>query len=142
MIRFPQRQAAGFTDGLWGHTCFEAFIGVQGESAYHEFNFSPSRQWAAYAFGGYRERQAWQVGVPPQLVMAPPPGESTGSFWLEAAISADMLPGNPAGKPFAVGLTVVIETIHEEKSYWALAHPGERPDFHQRNSFVASIGVT
>ena len=56
-IRIPALQTPLATDGLWEHTCFETFIGVQGDSSYHEFNFSPSSQWAAYAFSGYRERR-------------------------------------------------------------------------------------
>ena len=31
---------------LWRHTCFEAFIAVEGQPAYHEFNFAPSGEWA------------------------------------------------------------------------------------------------
>src|SRR5438094_538298 len=40
---------------LWRHTCFEAFIAVEGQSAYHEFNFAPSREWAVYGFRDYRD---------------------------------------------------------------------------------------
>src|ERR1700724_1682443 len=39
---------------LWRHTCFEAFIAVQGQPAYHEFNFAPSGEWCIYALSGYR----------------------------------------------------------------------------------------
>ena len=38
----PSRPA----DQLWKHTCFEAFIAGQVSTAYCEFNFSPSTQWA------------------------------------------------------------------------------------------------
>ena len=30
-------------DGLWEHTCFEAFLGIAGQDAYCEFNLSPSQ---------------------------------------------------------------------------------------------------
>ena len=40
---------------LWRHTCFEAFIAVEGQPAYHEFNFAPSGEWTVYAFSGYRD---------------------------------------------------------------------------------------
>ena len=33
-------------DGLWRHTCFEAFLRAGPGEAYHEFNFAPSRRWA------------------------------------------------------------------------------------------------
>ena len=42
------------TDGLWRHTCFEAFIAPAGSSEYWEYNFSPSGAWAAYHFTAYR----------------------------------------------------------------------------------------
>ena len=34
-------------DGLWEHTCFEAF--VSDGDAYYEFNFSPAGEWASIA---------------------------------------------------------------------------------------------
>ncbi len=41
-------------DFLWEQTCFEIFIGVQGEDFYREINLSPSQAWQAYAFEEYR----------------------------------------------------------------------------------------
>ena len=40
----------------------------------------------------------------------------------------------------AIGLTAVIETATGAKSYWALHHPAEKPDFHHRNGFIHEIG--
>src|SRR5687768_10522470 len=42
-------------DELWLTTCFEAFLRPHGETAYREWNFAPSTQWAAYEFADYRE---------------------------------------------------------------------------------------
>ena len=52
-------------DELWRHTCFEAFVRASGNE-YYEFNFSPSTQWAAYRFSGYRSgmRPATEIGEP------------------------------------------------------------------------------
>jgi hypothetical protein len=67
-LRIPAPQPPEPADGLWEHSCFEAFVGVLGEAGYHEFNFSPSGQWAAYAFSGYRQRDDSRVLlVPPQI---------------------------------------------------------------------------
>src|SRR5262245_20356349 len=55
-LRIPSSKPAASIDGLWQHTCFEAFVSVQGDSAYREFNFSPSGEWAVYCFRSYRER--------------------------------------------------------------------------------------
>src|SRR5215469_6591442 len=54
-IRLPAPRAPRIASDLWRHTCFEAFIAVEGQPAYHEFNFSPSGEWAVFAFSGYRE---------------------------------------------------------------------------------------
>ena len=65
-LRVGAEVVPGPVDGLWKHTCFEAFI-LPGESrCYYEFNFSPSTQWAAYGFSGYRSgmRVATEIGAP------------------------------------------------------------------------------
>src|SRR5690349_5321972 len=55
------------TDGLWRHTCFEAFVGAG--TGYYEFNLAPSGAWAAYRFDGYREGMAAaEVAAPPIAV--------------------------------------------------------------------------
>ena len=140
-ILFPAPQAPAFTDGLWEHTCFELFVGVQGESAYREFNFSPPGQWAAYAFNVYRERVGWQVQREPvvRLVPVSETGKGSDGVLLEVWVSAVNLPPKPDNKPFELALTAVIETITGEKSYWALKHPAEHPDFHHRNGFIHEI---
>ena len=54
-IRVPPPGVPRIATDLWRHTCFEAFIAVEGLPAYHEFNFAPSGEWAIYAFAGYRD---------------------------------------------------------------------------------------
>src|SRR4051794_34232739 len=53
------------TDGLWQHTCFEAFLTAGEGEAYHEINLSPSGQWAAYRF------DSWRAGMAPADLSAP-----------------------------------------------------------------------
>src|SRR5262245_25400551 len=55
-LRIPSPRLPTKVDGLWRHTCFEAFVSVPGDSAYQEFNFSPSGEWAGYHFREYRDR--------------------------------------------------------------------------------------
>lgn len=38
-----------------------------------------------------------------------------------------------------LGLSAVVEENDGTKSYWALAHPGRRPDFHHAESFVLEL---
>jgi hypothetical protein len=55
---------------LWRHTCCECFIALKNEPAYHEYNFSPSGEWAAYAFLKYREGGALaDASLRPQITV-------------------------------------------------------------------------
>ncbi|MDT3670554.1 MAG: DOMON-like domain-containing protein [Aromatoleum sp.] len=138
-LRIPARQPRTARDGLWAHTCFELFVGDAGTARYREFNFSPSGEWAAYDFRGYRERDTAQelaADVEPPRIAT-----TSGAAWLEveAFVPARRLPPvtNPA---LRIGLTAVIETNDGSLSYWALHHPGARPDFHDRDAFVLAPG--
>ena len=137
-VRIPAPQPPVFTDGLWQHTCFEAFVAVKGETAYREFNFSPSSQWAAYAFSDYRQPEEGSMSC-----SFPPCGgklgwgvDSQSTYQLDATIPSTAL---PATAPLQLALTAVIELTDGSKSYWALKHPGERPDFHHRDGFTHEI---
>src|SRR4051794_37365458 len=50
----PPSREAKRTDNLWQTTCFELFLKPTDGTAYFEFNFSPSGEWAAYAFASPR----------------------------------------------------------------------------------------
>src|SRR5574343_1920011 len=55
-------------DGLWQHTCCEAFVSENGGPGYREFNLAPSGCWAAYRFTDYRQRDAdWQPAAAPHI---------------------------------------------------------------------------
>ena len=134
-IRIPATQSSIAKDGLWEHTCFEAFIAVEGEARYHELNFSPSGQWAAYSFSAYRVRNLWTASQRPAIRFV----KSEGLLLLEAVIVAADLPQNMADKPLQLGLAAVIEASDGSLSYWALHHPEDRPDFHDRGGFILSL---
>jgi len=136
-LRIPAPQLPAAVDGLWEHTCFEMFAAVEGESGYHEFNFSSSSQWAAYAFSDYRIRSAWTVSQAPAISFT----QTNGHLLLEAVIAAADLPRNIAGKPLQLGLTVVIEANDGSLSYWALHHPEAHPDFHHRAGFILPLNL-
>jgi len=105
-LLIPEPQPPVCADGLWEHTCFEVFIGVAGEPGYHEFNFSPSGRWAAYAFGNYRQRQETRsLPVPPQIKAR----LSAGRLEVEARIASAVLPRSPDGARLQIGLCAVIE---------------------------------
>jgi hypothetical protein len=124
-LALPAPSARG--DELWRSTCFEAFVS-QGAEAYAEFNFSPSTQWAAYHFNAYREGMQNAPGAP---IISVRSGDRR--FELEAALAL------PPGAR-RLGLSAVIEETNGVKSYWALAHPASKPDFHHRDSFAYELG--
>ena len=119
-------------DGLWQTTCFELFVKPAGGDAYAEFNFSPSQAWAAYDFCGYREGMV-ERAIPRPPVCTPRRGQSVLIF--DVALPMAGLPV----LPFAYGLTAVIEEEGGHKSYWAMAHREERPDFHHASCFASRL---
>ncbi|GLS99533.1 hypothetical protein GCM10007897_09130 [Sphingobium jiangsuense] len=121
------------TANLWQTTCFEMFLRPAGARGYHEYNFSPSTQWAAYAFDGYREGMTdLPCPVPPSVER----GEETGEPYV-VRIHVDL--NDIAKGPLRIGLSAVIEEKDGTKSYWALAHPPGKPDFHHPACFALEL---
>lgn len=137
-LLIPELKQATKADELWQHTCFEAFIAVVEEAPYHEFNFSPSSQWAAYGFDDYRARNKWQAKQAPAIHFV----RTDHTLVLTAVISEIDLPDNPHNQPYRLGLTAVLETKADALSYWALFHPSGKPNFHHRNGFTLSLNLT
>ncbi len=135
-VRVPPPQTPGPADRLWTRTCFEAFVALADDEAYREFNFSPSGEWAAYAFSRYRKRDpAHDPDARGRLELAV--GET--GLTLAATLDAALLPPRRAGARLALGLTAVVEDGTGSLSYWALAHPSPQPDFHHRAGFVLEL---
>ena len=136
-LRIPEDCAPERMDQLWEHTCFEAFIAVRGESAYREFNFSPSGQWAAYAFKDYRQAvDQVPVIAPPTIVTR----RFAGRIEVDVVVPAPSLPSER--RQWQLGLSAVVEeadTVDGSHSYWALRHPSPRPDFHHRDAFALAL---
>lgn len=120
----PLRRA----DELWRQTCCEAFLAPVGESRYVELNLSPSRAWALYTFTGEREgMDSPEVSEPPVIAVLQSPTE----LEVVASVPLATLPHWCLGRRLRLGLSAVVATAAGGRSYWALAHPGPRPDFHR-----------
>ncbi len=119
------------TDELWKQTCFEAFVRPAGGEAYYEFNFSPSTQWAAYRFDAYRAGMADAQSDTPLIVV------SSRDDYYELHAMLELPPDVRATS--RLGLSAVIEENRSGKSYWALAHPPGKPDFHHNDSFAIDL---
>jgi hypothetical protein len=126
-LRIPSTGPRGVGERLWQHTCCEAFLAASPGGPYFEFNFSPSGQWAGYAFERYREGTALAVDDPQIQVTSTPE-----NFRLSARIP--MLSGSACA-----ALTVVVEEADGRLSYWALRHPPGKPDFHHPAGFALEL---
>jgi hypothetical protein len=135
-LRIPPITSATRAEELWQTTCFEAFIRASANGGYYEFNFAPSTQWAAYRFSDYRSGMtaATEFGAPHIEVHS-----STNLFILRAALTLDRLSGLPRDAVWSLGLSALIEETSGRKSYWALAHPPGKPDFHHSDCFAHKL---
>jgi hypothetical protein len=127
-LRIPPATQPGPADGLWRHTCMEAFVAVEGDAAYREFNFSPSGQWAIYSFAGERVRTFLDVDAAMQPSIQIQIQSSIEQLTLAVHLPWSALPAR--GSMLNVALSAVIEEVNGRLSYWARQHPGEQPDFH------------
>lgn len=128
-LRNPRR-----TDGLWRHTCFECFVRT-GDRAYLEFNFSPSREWAAYAFRGYRDAAPLPPAFVPRIIVS----RRAGALALEATVPAAALARERTTGPWRAGLSAVVEETSAVTTYWALRHAPGSPDFHHGDALVLEL---
>jgi hypothetical protein len=132
-IRVPLPGVPRINTQLWRHTCFEAFIAVQGQPAYHEFNFAPSGEWAVYALSSYRN------GGPLANEMLRPhiAVRSTDKrLELDALVRLDTLSAIHPRASLRIGLSAVIEASDGTLSFWALRHAADKPDFHDADGFA------
>jgi hypothetical protein len=137
-LRVPDSAGSRRVNGLWQHTCFEAFVRVKDRPAYFEFNFSPSGEWAAYGFRAYRDG-----GPLDDAIGAPEISVRKLSDQLELAATirlAQFLLVQP-GMLLRFGLSAVVEASDGTLSYWALCHPAAKPDFHHPDSFALELAV-
>ena len=158
----PSSAAPRRADELWRHTCFEFFVRVGDETAYHEFNLSPSRDWACYRFDDYRSGMADAKRVAPPRIetwlhyaqvaserqrgrQQDPAGTwrdfSQPFFELTATLDMEQMLDLAVSEPWHLGLSAVIEERNGTKSYWALAHPTGQPDFHHRDCFALELAA-
>ena len=131
-LRIPETRSTRLAGGLWRHTCFEVFVMAEDGPGYREFNFSPSGEWAVYAFHGYRNGGELDIELAPGIVVR----RTMNRLELDAAICQDFL---PPGRPLRLGLSAVMEDADGELSYWALRHPPGKPDFHHTDAFALQL---
>lgn len=131
LVRLPRSAIPIRRDGLWRHTCFEAFVRSDRGDGYSEFNLSPSHDWAAYRFVSYRDGMS-ALDVEPPVIRA---RRVAHRFELSAVVEIES-----SDEALALNLSAVIEEQNGTKSYWALRHPPSGPpDFHHPDCFALTL---
>jgi hypothetical protein len=133
-------------DGLWQNTCFELFMRRPGQHGYLEANFAPSGHWAAWLFRDYRDGATPIDMTPPRIEV--PRRAAQGlllqvELQFDAALLASLAPGEADASrlPWQLGLSAVLEVQDDSLSYWALAHPPARADFHDVVGHVLALAT-
>ncbi len=135
-VRVPPSGGGGPADALWKHTCFEAFVAAADAPGYHEFNFSPSYEWAFYRFSAYRERMSRpEVDAAPEISIR----RGDDGLELESTVRLGGLADLRDARRLRVAMTAVIEDDRGGLSYWGLRHPPGKPDFHHPNGFALAV---
>ena len=135
-LRMPPETVPARADELWQHTCFEAFVRASPSTAYYEFNFAPSMQWAAYRFSDYRHEMSVANDVGAPRIEARSSGEL---YELQASLELDGRSSLPSDAIWHLGLSAVIEETSGRKSFWALAHAPGKADFHHSDCFAYEL---
>jgi hypothetical protein len=131
-LRIPAKRPRRRVDELWRHTCFEAFLMAGNGPDYREYNFSPSGEWAVYAFRDYRQAELAADEFAPVIRVH----RSTQRLVLEAEVPLEL----PAlYRSIRLGLSAVVEAADGGLSYWALWHPPGKPDFHHVDAFALQL---
>ena len=126
----PSIERPARADRLWEHSCFEAFVRTGEGPGYLELNFAPSGRWAAYDFSDRRAGMTNAALEPSKIKIW--------SDHLSLHLSAEIA-GLPDLDDWRLGLAAVIEERSGRMSYWALAHPSAKPDFHHPGSFILTL---
>ena len=107
---------------------------------YYEFNLAPSGEWAVYAFARYRERVPLPEDVSAQM-LEPHIGtrRQPDRLELDALIPLDRLVPDFSIARLTLGLSAVVEAQDGTRSYWALRHAADEPDFHHPESFAVTL---
>ena len=136
-VFFPEKEESpSRKEELWNTTCLEAFLSAKDQKKYWELNLSPSASWNCYSFDSYRSGMIEEAAVTTLPIVTSLNEEA---FVMETRLGLEGIADLSIKDGLMFGLSCVLVTKKGEKSYWALKHCGNRPDFHLRDSFVVSI---
>ena len=119
---------------LWKTTCLEAFLRPAGSHGYWELNLSPAGHWNLYRFDAYRQGMREESAISKIDISMK---READRIDLGAEVDLNALGIGSGG--VCIGLSAVTCTPAGHLDYWALAHPGNKPDFHHPKSFILEL---
>jgi hypothetical protein len=125
---------------LWHETCFEAFLAAKDQPGYWELNVSPAGHWNLFRFAAYRLPAGTACPVE-SLVESLIVRREDRVDGMELEAELPLAPLALQTGDLELGLCAMLFAGDGHRGHWALHHPGERPDFHQRKGFVLRIGT-
>ncbi|MDH5580712.1 MAG: DOMON-like domain-containing protein [Bdellovibrionales bacterium] len=129
----PTKGAPRREEKLWETTCFELFMGEEGNPHYFEFNISPAGDWNVFEFTQYRKgpepvKDIFSPSIDRQIV---------NPHHIKYAIGIPLF--NEVKFLKKIGISAVIKTLSGQLQYFALTHPREVADFHDPRSFTLDL---
>ena len=113
---------------LWRCTCFELLWGPLHGPNYWELNASPAGHWNVLAFAAYRRGMTEEPRIGAQIRTH----YRSDGFGLCCALPVAAL-GCPG--PYRLAPAAIIRLADGQRTFWAMQHPDEAPDFHHPLSF-------
>lgn len=138
----PPAELPARRNELWKDTCFELFLAPADSPRYWEFNLSPAGHWNVYRFSAYRHGMREEPAFT-SLPFRVRKGVSSLShefgleLSLELEIELDAL--LRPGQLLEAAVSAVMLHTDGEVTWWALTHPGQKADFHGRDSFIIRL---
>ena len=125
---FPNIESLKRADELWKATCFELLLADDSE-AYYELNFSSSLSWNFYLLDSYRaEPKEVELLEEPMISCEYKNNEFHILFELESKeINFE--------KFKSYNIATILLTKEKERTFWAIEHLGNKPNFHNKESF-------
>ena len=114
---------------LWRHTCFELLWGPLHDPNYWELNASPAGHWNILAFADYRRGMKEEPRIAASIRTRP----RADGFSLCCTLHVAAL---QCAGPFRLAPAAILRLADGQRTFWAVHHPGNTPDFHHPLSFT------
>ncbi len=114
---------------LWRHTCFELLWGPIHHPNYWELNASPAGHWNILALADYRRGMTEERRIAARIRTQRRPHGLCLSCTVPIAALEHL-------GSYRLAPAAIIRLADGQRTFWAMHHPGDAPDFHHPSSFT------